>query len=237
MSGLGRILHGLTLAFVVLAAILVEAAASASAGTLDQQQPTIGNVGYYIHSDQSLAQTFTAGIGGTLDQADLALSHQDSPDQDLIVQIRDGSASGAGDQILASTNVPPSGVTANITDPQFIAVAFNPPAPVVAGQRYAIVAYTSTVFPNSYDWSLGMGNDPYPGGAAFSQEDTPSPPQPGAWSAVTGDFGFRTYVAPSPPAPPASPTGRKHCKKRKKHKRDAVVAKKCKKHKKHKKHR
>ncbi len=190
------------LAAAVSVTLLLGTAASASAGTLDQQQPTIGAMGLFAHSTQSLAQTFTAGVSGGLDQADLALSNFGSPVANLYVEIRDGSSAGAGNQILASRNLPPSSVTS--TTPAFVPVGFSPPAPVVAGHQYAIVAYSAAPFPNNYMWQEA-GSDPYPPGAAFT--NGASPPA-GSWTDQSpADFAFKTYVIPTPG--PSGPTGQR----------------------------
>ena len=57
----------------VAAALILGVASPASAGTLDQQQ-TSSNTNAGLFANQSGAQTFTAGITGGLDQADLLLS-------------------------------------------------------------------------------------------------------------------------------------------------------------------
>ena len=183
----------LVLTAAITAALLLGAAASASAGSLDQQQTIPGSTADGLSSSQSLAQTFTAGISGGLDQADLYLQTDGSPaSQDLIVQIRDGYVGGAGNTVLASRNLIP----AQIGSGSFVPVGFNPPAPVVAGQQYAIVAYTSAVFGNGYAWRIAA-SDPYPAGAPF--RNVFSPPS-GGWSAVSGaDFAFKTYVQPPQP--------------------------------------
>jgi hypothetical protein len=212
------------LAAAASATLILGAADSASAGTLDQQEPTIGGIGLFAHSSQSLAQTFTAGISGGLDQADLGLANFNSPSPDLIVEIRDGSAAGAGSQVLASGHVPAS----SVGNPAFVPVSFSPHAPVVAGHQYAIVAYTSAAFPNNYAWQEA-GGDPYPAGAAFT--NGASPPA-GSWTDQSpGDFAFKTYVVPSP----SGPTGQRaaalaSCKKRaKQHHWSHQRLRKCKK--------
>src|SRR5262249_20860330 len=122
----------------------------ASAGTLDQQQLTAPGTGLFIHSTQSVAQTFTARITGGLDQADLHLGKAGAVGADLIIEIRDASSAGPGSQILAGLSVPASAVPAS---PDFVHVNFNPTAPVVAGHQYAIVADTSSLMGHNYIWT------------------------------------------------------------------------------------
>ncbi len=74
-------------------------------------------------------------------------------------------------------------------------ISFTPPAAVVAGTQYAIVAYSSADFPNDYAWSSYFSN-PYAGGNGFYTNN--SPPS-GSWNSLTTlDFTFMTYVAPTP---------------------------------------
>ena len=55
----------------------------AGAGTLDQSQPVISNVGVFVSNQFHVAQTFTAGIGGRLDQVDVAVSRAGASTQPL----------------------------------------------------------------------------------------------------------------------------------------------------------
>jgi hypothetical protein len=64
----GRVSRIFVLASVTSVALLLGIAASASAGTLDQQQTSF-NGAAGVFTTQSDAQTFTAGITGDLDQA------------------------------------------------------------------------------------------------------------------------------------------------------------------------
>jgi hypothetical protein len=194
---------------------------AALAGTLDQQQTDAG-AGKFVHSTQSVAQTFTAGISGGLDQVDLNLVLPGgTPTAYLSVELRDVSAGAPGGMILASQSVPVSSVSASAA---FVSVTFAPPAPVVAGGRYAIVAYTAAPSVNGYGWTFSSSLDAYAGGGIFV---TANSPPSGAWTPATHDFAFKTYVVPSPAT---APTGQraaalKKCKKKHTHK----ARKKCKK--------
>jgi hypothetical protein len=190
-----------TLATLSLAA----SASPAAAGTLDQQQ-TEGSVSAAVDSDQSLAQTFTAGLSGEVDQVDLKLGKAPSPSAPLSVEIRDVSSGVPGSMVLASQSVPTSSVPSSAA---FVSISFGAPAPVVAGTQYAIVAYSATNTSNSYFWSESISSNPYAAGTAYV---TPSSP-PTTWSTVgsgSADFAFKTYVAlpvtPTAPRPAAAPT-------------------------------
>jgi hypothetical protein len=201
-----------------LAACLL-APAVASAGTLDQQQ-TASDAALGPSQSTSDAQTFTAGLTGGLDQVDLLLARVNPPTTYLTVEIRDVSGGVPGQAILAARSIPPAAVTN--TTAQFIPVQFNPPAPVVAGTQYAIVAYSGNVPTNWIIW-YAKTSDVYPGGQVLTGTTPPS----SSWTPAADDAAFKTYVVPVvPPTPSAGPTGkratalakckRKHGKKRKK---------------------
>jgi hypothetical protein len=187
----------------VAAAAALIPAASASAGTLDQQQ-TISNFGgLQVDSTHSKAQTFTAGLTGQLDQVDLALSGL-SLTTPLTVQIRDGSATAPGATVLASASVPTSAVMGSES---FVPVTFTSPAPVTAGTQYSIVALTSDS--SNWFWYTGQAapDSAYVGGKFYGSPT--GPPASGPWSEGNplADFEFKNYVAPPPPPPPGTGGG------------------------------
>jgi hypothetical protein len=202
------------------------APAAALAGTLDQQQ-TSHTAGFgTIDGSQSAAQTFTAGLGGRLDQVDLYLIRGASPTAPLSVEIRNVSGGVPGASVLASSSIQAGSVPP--VNPGFLSLSFAAPAPVVAGTQYSIVTHSATDSggAGSYGWATGnTPADPYPGGTIFF---TPTSPPLGGWTptAPDADYAFRTYVVPT--AAPG-PTGQraaalKKCKKKKSKK----ARKKCK---------
>jgi hypothetical protein len=77
----------------------------ATAGTLDQSQTNAsGGVEALIGPSELMAQTFTAGITGQLDQVDLLLDRTGSPGS-LIVEIRTVSEGLPTSTVLASATV------------------------------------------------------------------------------------------------------------------------------------
>ena len=201
--------------------------AAASAGTLDQQQADASDPsGYVVYSSASLAQSFTAGISGGLDQVDLYLHKNGSP-SDLSVQIRNQGAD-PGNTVLASASVPAFEVPTSIGE--FVPVRFASPPAVVAGSKYAIVAYASGSGADEFDWQGSTATNPYPAGAGFFSST--SPPS-GAWGPISDDLAFKTYVVPptaSTPVTPVTTVKKQKCKKHKKKHRSAESAKKkCKK--------
>jgi hypothetical protein len=182
---------------VLTAAVCVALPASASAGTLDQQQTDVSGGMAVIVVDpssitQSLAQTFTAGSSGALDQVDLHLGRFDaSTPGPLTVEIRDVvSTTGApGTSVLASATLPGASVPVGVGG--LVAVHFASPPTVTAGTKYAIVAYSGDS--NAYVWGRGTG-DRYAGGGNFASAASP----PSTWFVAPSDLAFKTYVLTGP---------------------------------------
>jgi len=172
-------------------------ASSAWAGTLDQQQTSFPGDGG-LFSDESPAQTFTAGITGGLDQVDLVLATFGTPPASVTVEIRNAPAGAPGTTVLATASLPTSAIG---TTKEFIPVTFATPAPVVAGTQYAIVAYSPGTGGNAVGWGLEGLSNLYPAGATFLSAEFPPG---GTWEAggAETDFAFKTYVIPAPPTPP-----------------------------------
>jgi hypothetical protein len=229
----GSVSRPFVLVSAISAALFLGVAASASAGTLDQQQ-TSSDADTGLFDDQSAAQTFTAGSSGVVDQVDLSLFRIGNPPNPVTVEIRSTSAGEPGAAVLASASILVSAIP---VEPAFafVPVTFATPAPVTAGTQYAIVAYSATTG-DAVGWRYQNNTDPYSGGAAFFSAD-PHPPGP-PWNEPAGDdYAFKTYVAPAPPASPSpsANTGQraaalKKCKKRAKAKQwSKKRLKKCKK--------
>jgi hypothetical protein len=207
--------------FLVACAACLLAPGLALAGTLDQQQTSTGGAAFSIGTNQTVAQTFTAGITGTIDEVDLHLGYSVSaPTAPLTVEIRSASGGVPTNTVLASSSIPASSAPASSA---FVPVAFASQASVAAGTQYAIVASSATpAITNNYEWTDAPSANPYPGGTALY-----APPGSSAWANdTTADVAFKTYVVPSPPVPTpaAGPTGQqgatpKKCKKKRSHQR------------------
>jgi Ca2+-binding RTX toxin-like protein len=201
---IGRVSRIFVLASTALAALLLGAAASASAGTLDQQQ-TSSNTNVGLTSNQSAAQTFTAGLSGVLDQADLKLSKLGTPPDPVNVEIRDTSAGIPGTTVLSTGTIPTSAITTTGTG-EFASVTFATPALVTAGTLYALVAYAPGTGSDVVGWLDQSGGDPYPSGGYFFSSG-PIPPG-GSWTGnPANDYAFKTYVGPAPPQSSGSSGG------------------------------
>lgn len=193
------------LAATVCLLALAPGVATAQTGTLDQQQTSVAGGSADIRASRdhavSLAQTFTAGRSGTLDQVDLVLAKDSDGIVDpLTVEIRTVAAGAPGPTVLASASIPPASVPTG--QPTFVGSPFTAPATVTAGTQYAIVVYVSSSGDDdSYRWGRA-GGDVYPGGGNFDSQD-PAPPS--TWFAhPSEDMAFKTYVSAADTTAPVS---------------------------------
>jgi Ca2+-binding RTX toxin-like protein len=180
----------MSMAVLVSALVLLGSlpAAAQAAPVLDQSQEDISGAAFAIgqlNGPQSLAQTFTAGLSGTLDEVDLYLQPAGGTDA-ITVEIRTVSANVPTNVVLATATIPAARVTGG-----FVTVAFAAPAAVHAGTAYAIVAYTPA--PSLYGWRGTLTNS-YAGGSLVVSGATP----PTTWSVTNFDTAFRTRVNPLP---------------------------------------
>lgn|GEM_PF-4818072 len=179
--------------------------------TLDQSQTIATNPAPVTGPDftalggirgQSVAQTFTAGLWGSLDRVSLDLGYGyftvnfagnggSAPSNDLTVDIAAVDASGAPDMghVLATGSVSSANAFSSST-PAWFDVDFAAPATVSAGTQYAIVAYASGS--DEYDW-WSTATNPYAGGEGWVT--TPPPTSSSVWTSFTADdLAFKTYV-------------------------------------------
>jgi hypothetical protein len=160
--------------------------------TLDQSQEQVSTCGGGGGGTSlRLAQTFTTGITGDLDQVDIAIARSggvEDPAEPFVVEIRSVSGGEPTDTVLASASVPAGSVP--LSDPAFVPVPIGP-VPVSAGTQYAIVLARTGA---GFGW-CGGAPDSYAGGAFLWEVF------PGFWGEFGPmDLGFRTYVT-VPPAP------------------------------------
>jgi ABC-type amino acid transport system permease subunit len=191
----------LAAAFMVLVAGPLPVHAS---GTLDQQQSNETAIINGLDSGQSLAQTFTAGLTGTLTEVDLALAcFTDSPPictgRTVTVQIFSGTPPGTGplgsQTLLASTIPLDSGAST-----PFTAITFT--VPIVAGNVYSIIL-TSSAASGSLAFDMrGIKSNVYAGGNSYHNTG-------GGWVLDGGgqDWAFKTFVTTTSPPIPEYPFG------------------------------
>jgi hypothetical protein len=181
--------------FLFLFLLLVVPATANATGTLDQEQThheseaAMGG-GPPPEPQNSLAQTFTAGLNGKLGQVELFLyKAAPEPALPLNVEIRTVVGGAPSATVLASAIVPASSVPACCTG-AFFPITFTVPAPSVKGTQYAIVAYTEDS--NFYVWGATT-SDVYPGGAAWLSLEVPPTT---TWEQFDNsiDLAFKTYV-------------------------------------------
>jgi hypothetical protein len=173
------------------AIVLALPAAAAAAGTLDQSNVNIG--ASYAFSDTGgfrQGQTFTAGLGGLLDQVDVNIGSNGN-----------GTAGSAVLAIYATSAGLPTGsaltsqvITGVGSGASWIQVPLTTSVASVVGTVYAIVLTS----PDGLEWSWGANlGDVYAGGTSI----TDSPFCGCGWAVSGGDKGFKTYVSSTAAAP------------------------------------
>jgi hypothetical protein len=179
---------------LVTALVAAPAASTASTGTLDQAQESISSACYGpVLGAGQVAQGFTVGESGRLEQADLYLEDQGAGTGHVTVEVRGMSADGYPDAtVLASAVVDAGQLPAAGSGGGWVSFPFGTPAQIVGGSTYALVTYTTDGA--YYDWDASC-SDPYAGGVAYytAAGDPPS------WQAYSNaDLAFRTYVSTTP---------------------------------------
>jgi hypothetical protein len=186
------------LSIVALAAVLLVVPGAARAqGTPDQSQTLYDLPAIVTGPEASWAQTFRAGLSGSLEVVDLVVDFEEvTSDSPLVVELQSTSGGEPSGQVLATASIPVTMVPGGADWAQF---RLDPVVPVTAGTLYALTVRAPGVRGDSdFQWWFEPG-DPYPDGGAWAFD------QPGGWSAFGGDFAFQTYVnragvgAPGPP--------------------------------------
>jgi len=190
----------LTVATAVLVTAFTMLVPAAGAGTLDQSQPIISNTAAFVSNQFFGAQTFTAALGGRLDQVDVAIGKSSLAVQPLDVEIRAVASGQPTGPVLASASAPAASFPLASFPSTFTAVTFTAPAVVAAGTQYAIVIKTASCgFSNCFNWVTGPVGSSYAAGSGFQSSDSGA-----TWSPLNAfgsmDFTFKTYVASVPTA-------------------------------------
>jgi hypothetical protein len=164
-------------------------------GTLDQSVTTtpIGAVPLLQGPPAEFGQTFTAGITGTLDSANLQVFSPTAGTTATVSIYATASGQPSGTALASGT------LTATATVPlgQMTTVTFAPAPQVTAGQVYALVIGPVLTPPAGAVFWATPTTSIYAGGTAFvlpSGTLTPYLPQP-------FDFDFQTFVTPPAAAP------------------------------------
>lgn len=177
---------------VLLCVLLVFSQAARATVTLDQAQTTTSGVEVTVAGSHRAAQTFTAGISGSLEEVDVFMFRVGNPG-DLTVEIRDVSSGVPSGTVLGQGKAPQESVGETFS---WIAIPLTIPAPVAAGTKYAITVSASMAagFPTAlYAWNYVFGN-PYPAGEAWLSLTGGSTWD--LWNPAPGltDTAFKTYV-------------------------------------------
>lgn len=147
-----------------------------------------------------VAQSFVAGITGDLVKVSLVIWKSDVDARPLEISIRTLRPDGApSDTVLGSGSFAGQGSEFDPAEPaEFTRVWLSQPAPVVAGQLYAIVANTSPVDAcvQPSGWFLVGSGPTYSDGNAWSLTRFPNTPD---WYPYPGDsdLWFKTWVVPA----------------------------------------
>jgi LPXTG-motif cell wall-anchored protein len=159
-------------AFVLILA-LATGAAMAAAAVQDQAQTGHGDGGAYFNDTESQAQTFTAGITGTLSSVSVYAIEDDTtldalpgtaarpaaaPNLSVVITHTTGGLSSGGGLANMEVFLPNSAGWHQFD--------FTTPASVVAGTQYAIILSPAT--PNNHlAWAGVCGSSSYAGGQAL----------------------------------------------------------------------
>src|ERR671919_288890 len=116
-----------SLVMALTLSLAVTAAPVAAAGVPDQIQEQPLTDGFVARNVTFVAQTFTAGLSGTLDQIDLLLGRLDPLERNLTVQIQTVSSGTPTGLVLASAELAPADVPVqNFPDLTFVSVVLPP---------------------------------------------------------------------------------------------------------------
>jgi hypothetical protein len=183
----------LMLAMAVAFVVAMPQPASAK-GKLDQQQPNRDPSSLYSMSagslNDALAQTFTAGISGTLDTVELILGRQGDPG-DLEVQIRTTETTADG-TVPTQTVLGTSVITSSQVSTSLRRIRIPIQATVSAGTEYAIVLLSPSATEDShYQVGVGFGPNDYAAGHVANSENDGA-----TWFVFPAnpDMTFATYV-------------------------------------------
>lgn len=183
-----------SLATLILAAGTLPATA---VPLLDQAFDAVNNQaggGPLIDSNQSLYQTFTTGIEGTLASVQLQTQISASPPtEDLLVSIL-GTSNGepVPTDVLGTIAVPSSAVPGfDFNNVSFFSVDVSSLGIAVAPGDVLAIGLTAADSGGAYIWYAREGSPTYDGGALFLG-------QANSIFALPSDAGFRTFVEPIP---------------------------------------
>jgi len=156
----------------------------------DQTNTGTSSYGYFVDSEQYTAQSFAAGMDGTLIKVDVFVYKYPAAQNDLVVEIRpnvlDGSDNVPGNTPLGSCTIPRTQIPGGGW--QTVSATFDISS-VNSGTRYWIVLKCSDDHGEGYLWR--RGNDLYSSGNPASSEGSST----GPWELISDyDAYFTTYM-------------------------------------------
>lgn len=163
--------------------------------TLDQQQTNRDGYTTGLYGANYFAQTFKAGLSGTLDTIKLWMSKSGSP-VNLVIEIQgeDGNDKPDGN-VLASAEKIPSDIPTGTAFAEEITIDFSSPASIVSGTKYSIVLHQKNdggSGGNEYVVFDDNNTNQYADGIRLWSGDSGS-----NWTKIaTKDIYFKTYVEP-----------------------------------------
>jgi hypothetical protein len=199
----------IAVATVAIMAAFATGGVAAAPGTLDQQQMNTSWNEWAM--DYTLAQTFTAGLTGQLDEISIHGHGVDMPEPAVVphvipyvtLKITNVEADVPGSTVLSSASVMIDGID------RWHFIGINPPVPVTAGTQYAIVLELQS--PSATNQWNGTCTDLYAGGQALVYSDDTwmdFPTFVARYEADPGicalDFTFQTYVLTNASPPPTT---------------------------------
>ncbi|GAB4136718.1 MAG: hypothetical protein Fur0041_11280 [Bacteroidia bacterium] len=155
----------------------------AFAQTLDQNNTGNNPTRSLVDNIQSCAQTFKAGMSGTLAQVKVDITTENCP-YPLICKIMDGAP---GSTVLATevVNIPIN------TSRSIYTITFTTPPALVSGNTYTIALYANCVSaPGQSIWWYKSVNGAYNNGQAYNMFVTTVQPED-----TLNDFYFQTYMS------------------------------------------
>ena len=216
---------------IVVAGLLLTFTSVAAADEMQDAAcvvPTTGGTSSGTPATGRMGETFTALNTGGLTRAQILIDKGPASTGDYVLDVRtaDPFTDAPTENVLASTTILNSSVSAGTST---LIGTFSSPAPVVAGQRYALAV--SRPGGNELSVRLNMTN-PCSDGRFYTNTAAGA-----AWNSPSASYDAAFAVFVTPPAPPsptsttAAPTGQRaaalaHC--RKKFRHDRAKRRRCK---------
>ena len=194
----------ITVAGLVFSLLICDPMDSALADTpapvVDQSIIVPAQAALAVTTGQSLGQSFTVGLGGSLTRIDFQLGRDAGTTQPLVVQVRaaDGDLPNLAPSAMfftgtiAAADVPILLFTSSFT----ASIDLSGAAPLVTpGEKLVVLLSTADSDVYSWDNSGYNNNNPYPNGTSVKL----GYPDYSDWVPLDNwDFGFQTWVEPAP---------------------------------------